>query len=193
MGKEDFKPGQTKELNPNAPDTEALTIFYETLYQQRPDSEMAQRFLVQHGLLPEDEAKKLVKVLGVKAKSSSGGGSSGGGKTKKPAADDDDDFTSKPKAKAKSKPPPKKIAQDDDSSDEEAFAKRRRPRSQPHRSGNLSRRTTIHQRMTCRSRRNKRRSDEWSAGEITPFRERGPPSWYLVLYARQCSHLYACD
>ena len=42
-------PGQTKELNPVAPDAEALKIFYKTLHEQRPNSEMAQRFLLQHG------------------------------------------------------------------------------------------------------------------------------------------------
>ena len=61
-----------QELNPTAPDTEALTTFYTTLYQQRPNSEMAAKFLLQHGLLPggEDEAKRLVKKFG-KAGSSS--------------------------------------------------------------------------------------------------------------------------
>ena len=34
---------------PTAPDTEALTTFYTTLYQQRPNSEMAAKFLLQHG------------------------------------------------------------------------------------------------------------------------------------------------
>ena len=66
MPKEDFLPGQTKELDPNGADTEALTIFYTTLYQQKPESELAAKTLLQFGLLPggEEEAKKLMKKLG---------------------------------------------------------------------------------------------------------------------------------
>jgi hypothetical protein len=126
MGKEDFLPGQTKELNPNAPDTEALVTFYETLYQQRPDSEMAARFLLQHGLLPEDEAKKLVKKFGVKK--GGGGSSSSGGAKAKPKASDDD-FQSKPKPKPK-KPPIKKLPADD-SSDEEFVEQKAKAKAKP--------------------------------------------------------------
>ena len=81
MPKEDFKPGQTKELDPNAADTEALTTFYETLYEQRPDSEMAARWLLQHGLLPEDDIAKVLKKYGKggSANSSSKGGSKSSG------------------------------------------------------------------------------------------------------------------
>ena len=60
-------PGQTKALDPNATDTDALTLFYESLHKQRPDSEMASRWLLQYGLLLEDEAAKLHKLLGGKA------------------------------------------------------------------------------------------------------------------------------
>ena len=72
MPKEDFLPGQTKELEPNAPDTEALTLFYTSLYKQRPDSEMAQKWLLQFGLLPggEAEAKQLLKKFGKVSKAS---------------------------------------------------------------------------------------------------------------------------
>lgn len=59
--------GQTKALDPNAADTDALTLFYESLHKQRPDSEMASRWLLQYGLLPEDEAAKLHTQLGGKA------------------------------------------------------------------------------------------------------------------------------
>ena len=59
-------PGQTKSLDPNAADTDALTLFYESLHKQRPDSEMASRWLLQYGLLPHDEAAKLHKELGGK-------------------------------------------------------------------------------------------------------------------------------
>ena len=57
-------PGQTKELSESDPSTEALTIFYETLHTQRPKSEMAIKWLLQHGKLPEDEAKVWAKKLG---------------------------------------------------------------------------------------------------------------------------------
>ena len=76
---EDYKPGQTKELNPNAADTEALTTFYTTLYEQKPDSKIAAEFLLRHGLLSHDEAADLNKKMGKSA-----GGSKGGGGGKKP-------------------------------------------------------------------------------------------------------------
>ena len=131
MGKQtasgdDFKPGQTKELNPTAADTEALTIFYETLYEQRPDSRMAQEFLVKHGLLGWKEAEAVNKKLGNKAAASS--------KPKPKKADDDDAFESKPKVKkgpaakapAKKEPPKKKpvVAQDDSSDVSDAEGER---------------------------------------------------------------------
>ena len=95
MPKEDFLPGQTKELDPNAADTEALTNFYQSLLRQRPESEMAQRWLLQYGLLPggEDEAKAMIKKLGQSAPSSK---PTAAKKPSKPAANDDD-FESKPK------------------------------------------------------------------------------------------------
>ena len=40
-------PGQTKMLDPGAADTDALICFYSTLHQQRPESEMASRWLLQ--------------------------------------------------------------------------------------------------------------------------------------------------
>lgn len=60
-------PGQTKSLDPNATDTDALILFYESLHKQRPDSDMARRWLMQHGLLPHEEAAKLQKELGGRA------------------------------------------------------------------------------------------------------------------------------
>ena len=71
MGKDEFKLGQTKELNPTAADSEALTTFYSTLYKQRPDSEMAARFLLQHGLLPDEDLQKVYKKYGKGAGASS--------------------------------------------------------------------------------------------------------------------------
>ena len=67
VNKEDFMPGQTKALDDKAADAEALKSFYGTLYKQRPDSEMAARWLLQHGLLEtEAEAKALAKKFGTK-------------------------------------------------------------------------------------------------------------------------------
>ena len=79
---EDYKPGQTKELNPNSADTEGLTIFYTSLYQQRPDSKMAAEFLLKHGLLEWDEAEALHKKLGKAAGAAASSKSSGGAKKK---------------------------------------------------------------------------------------------------------------
>ena len=64
-------PGQTKELDmgtANIASNEASLIFYETLHTQRPLSEMAIRWLLQHGKLPMDEAKLWSKKLGTAKK-----------------------------------------------------------------------------------------------------------------------------
>ena len=122
---DDYKPGQTKELNSNAADTEALTTFYETLYRQTPDSKMAAEFLLKHGLLEYDEADELNKKMGkVAAKSAA---SSGGSKPKAKPKATDDDFEAKPKKAPAKKAPAKKasIPKDDDSSDEEFEAKKK--------------------------------------------------------------------
>ena len=94
-----MKPGQTKTLDPNAADTESLTTFYETLYEARPDSEMAARFLVQYGLLDEDEASRLCKKYGIAKKGGKAAASSGGSKPKSKKGGDDDDFVKKPAKK----------------------------------------------------------------------------------------------
>eukprot|EP00897_Mesotaenium_endlicherianum_P006691 jgi/Mesen1/604/ME000108S10762 len=39
-----------------------LRIFYESLYEQRPDSPMAQIWMMEYGLLPEDEAQRVLKM-----------------------------------------------------------------------------------------------------------------------------------
>uniref|UniRef100_A0A7S3AI78 Uncharacterized protein n=1 Tax=Haptolina ericina TaxID=156174 RepID=A0A7S3AI78_9EUKA len=110
-------PGQTKSLDPNAADTDALTLFYESLHKQRPDSEMASRWLLQYGLLPHDEAAKLHKELGGKVTKTAAKGVSAKASSAKRKASDDDDFV------AAKKPPPKKSApkarmQPDSSEDE---------------------------------------------------------------------------
>ena len=61
-------PGQTKKLDYKAAETEAIVTFYSSLHKQRPDSEMAQRFMVQHGLLPADEALAICERLGINNK-----------------------------------------------------------------------------------------------------------------------------
>merc|ERR1719231_2051157 len=88
------------------PSSEALLIFHETLYAQRPESEMAIKWLLQHGKLPEDEAKKWAKKLGKDKKAAAVASSE-----KRKLKADDDDFAKKPAKKA------------DDSSDEEAAKK----------------------------------------------------------------------
>ena len=99
-GKYDM-PGQTKALDEKAADAEALKIFYTTLYQQRPDSEMAPRWLLQHGLLERDVAEKLCKTLKKETKGASSSGSKHAPPKKKP------------------KPPaPKRTVMYDDSSDD---------------------------------------------------------------------------
>ncbi|CAI5468809.1 unnamed protein product [Closterium sp. Yama58-4] len=59
-------PGQLREP---PEENEPLRIFYESLYNQRPDSEMAQIWMMEHGLLDEDEARR---VLVIKQKRGSG-------------------------------------------------------------------------------------------------------------------------
>jgi len=115
-------PGQTKELDLKAPDAEALKIFYTTLHSQRPESEMAIKWLLQHGLLERDEAERQSKLL-LKGK-----GKSIPAKHKA----SDKDFAELPKKKvqpakgkkpaAKAKKPPPKDKHLDSSDEEEAFA-----------------------------------------------------------------------
>jgi hypothetical protein len=52
-------------------------VFYETLYNQRPDSEMAQEWCVNYGVLSEEDAAKIYKkILKRKAAAKSVGSSS---------------------------------------------------------------------------------------------------------------------
>jgi len=74
-------------------------VFYETLLRQKPSSAMAQEWCVYNGVLPQEEAAKLNKIVlkrkgksfatvgvaGGKRKSSSSGGGQRGGKKKKKA------------------------------------------------------------------------------------------------------------
>lgn len=79
VDKSTFKKGQTKQLNPSAADTEGLTSFYTSLYKQRPESEMAARFLLQHGLLPEEDIEKTIKRFNIKGGGGASSSKSGGG------------------------------------------------------------------------------------------------------------------
>ncbi|DBA74798.1 hypothetical protein WJX79_003606 [Trebouxia sp. C0005] len=58
--KEYDKPGQTRET---PPEIDPLHKFYTTLKQQRPDSEMAKKWCLIHGLLDLEEAEQLVAEL----------------------------------------------------------------------------------------------------------------------------------
>mmetsp|Transcript_5420 Transcript_5420/g.10659 ORF Transcript_5420/g.10659 Transcript_5420/m.10659 type:complete len:180 (+) Transcript_5420:121-660(+) len=109
-------PGQTKELDmstANSASSEASLIFYETLHAQRPDSEMAIRWLLQHGKLPLDEAKLWSKKLGKDKKTTAVAASS-----KQKLKADDDDFAKRPAAKkAKKAVKPEPDSSDDDADD----------------------------------------------------------------------------
>ena len=43
------------------PDGDGTRIFYETLYTQVPTNKMAQKWLLEHGLLPVNEISKILK------------------------------------------------------------------------------------------------------------------------------------
>ncbi|DBA84694.1 TPA: hypothetical protein ACH3X1_005949 [Trebouxia sp. C0004] len=58
--KEYDRPGQTRET---PPEIDPLHKFYTTLKQQRPDSEMAKKWCLIHGLLDLEEAEQLVAEL----------------------------------------------------------------------------------------------------------------------------------
>ena len=114
LGPDDERlPGQKKKIDPNAQDGEALKLFYTTLHQQRPDSEMAQRFMMEHGLLEEAEAAAIFKKLGKPGAAKKSGGGGGAKRSKK-----DDDFADPPKKK-EPPPPKKKVTVEPDSSEEE--------------------------------------------------------------------------
>ena len=114
-------PGQTKELSETDPSSEGITIFYETLHQQRPKSEMAIKWLLQHGKLPEDEAKVWAKKLGKDKKVAAVATSE-----KRKLKADDDDFAKKPAKKA-APPAKKKPSVKPDSSDEDDFDAKKKP------------------------------------------------------------------
>ena len=88
-------------------ETDSLRKFYSSLRLQKPESEMAEMWLMEHGLLPEEEQKKAYKkMLARKGKSAP---------AKRPAS------ASKPRPPSAKKPktekPKKAVAVDDDDSD----------------------------------------------------------------------------
>jgi len=91
-------------------ETDSLRKFYSSLRVQKPESEMAEMWLMEHGLLPEEEQKKAYKkMLARKGKSAP---------AKRPAS------ASKPRPPSAKKPktekPKKAVAVDDDDSDDDA-------------------------------------------------------------------------
>ena len=113
--KSHYLAGQTKELDLKAPDAEALQIFYTSLLEEKPDSEMALKWMLQHGLHDSETAKKLAAKFGARTKSQ---GNNKKAPTKKAR---DDDFSEKKPPVKKKAAPTKKI--DPDSSDEEFIQK----------------------------------------------------------------------
>eukprot|EP00924_Labyrinthula_sp_SR-Ha-C_P007167 snap_masked-scaffold_8-processed-gene-11.6-mRNA-1 protein AED:0.06 eAED:0.06 QI:0/-1/0/1/-1/1/1/0/88 len=55
-----FKVGQKRETPPPA---SGSRVFYESLYKENPKSFMALKWVVEHGVLPEDQCKAAVKQL----------------------------------------------------------------------------------------------------------------------------------
>ena len=114
---------------------ESLRKFYTSLRKQKPESEMAEVWLMEHGLLPEDEAEKAYKRMLIRkgrsapAKKSSSGGSrpssagksssSRGGKSKTPPGKKSSAASSSAKKKLKPGVKRKAAVIDDDDSDED--------------------------------------------------------------------------
>ena len=95
-------------------ETDSLRKFYASLRAQKPESEMAEIWLMEHGLLPEEEQKKAYKkMLAKKGKSAPAKRPASASKPKPPAA-------KKPKTEAGAKTPKKAVAVDDDDSDDDA-------------------------------------------------------------------------
>ena len=108
-------PGQKRDTPEEG---DSLRKFYTSLRKQKPESEMAEVWLMEHGLLPEEEAhdayKRMLKRKGKTAPAKkSGGGSASKPRPKTPAS-------AKPKPKPKAATGAKrKIDDDDDDSDDE--------------------------------------------------------------------------
>eukprot|EP00245_Coleochaete_scutata_P004819 TRINITY_DN17857_c0_g1_i1.p1 TRINITY_DN17857_c0_g1~~TRINITY_DN17857_c0_g1_i1.p1 ORF type:complete len:266 (+),score=85.57 TRINITY_DN17857_c0_g1_i1:98-895(+) len=108
-------PGQTKEV---PEERDPMRIFYESLHTQRPDSDMALFWLMEHGLLPEEEARKALERkqkmrTGAKgaSKVSNGGASSSASPLKKTVRKVE---AAPPRSNGiKNAPPPKKVKKED--------------------------------------------------------------------------------
>ena len=90
-------------------ETDSLRKFYQSLRAQKPESEMAETWLMEHGLLPEEEQKKAHR----KGKSAPAKRPASASKPRPPAA-------KKPKTEPGSAKPKKAVAVDDDDSDDDA-------------------------------------------------------------------------
>lgn len=102
MKKEYALPGQRRDT---PPETDSLRKFYASLRTQRPDSVMAEEWLLVHGLLPAADAQRAVAAQakrrgraaaetpqkGGRGRPSAGGSAKrGGGKKRKAGSDDDE-------------------------------------------------------------------------------------------------------
>ena len=95
-------------------ETDSLRKFYTSLRMQKPESEMAEIWLMEHGLLPEEEQKKAYKkMLARKGKSAPAKRPASASKPKPPAV-------KKPKTEPGANKPKKAVAVDDDDSDDDA-------------------------------------------------------------------------
>eukprot|EP00891_Asterochloris_glomerata_P007959 jgi/Astpho2/7959/Aster-06556 len=129
-------PGQTRE----PPDeTDPLRRFYTSLLEQRPESEMSKKWLVQHGLLPEDEAQAYVDST--KAAKGSPPAKRKATPTKAPAkrpssAGKKEKAAKAAPAKRKRKEESESEDSDDDDFDEKPALKKRAPAVRPSSAGN---------------------------------------------------------
>ncbi|KAL7492487.1 hypothetical protein ACHAWT_001643 [Skeletonema menzelii] len=73
-------------------------VFYETLYNQRPDSEMAQEWCVSYGVLSDEDAAKLHKKI-LKRKAAAKSVGSGSSSSPAPKSEKKKKSSSKKKAK----------------------------------------------------------------------------------------------
>ena len=97
-------------------ETDSLRKFYQSLRAQKPESEMAETWLMEHGLPPEEEQKKAHK----KMLASRGKGKSAPAKRPVSASKPRPPAAKKPKTEPGSAKPKKAVAVDDDDSDDDA-------------------------------------------------------------------------
>ncbi|EFJ25816.1 hypothetical protein SELMODRAFT_59603, partial [Selaginella moellendorffii] len=91
-----------------------LRIFYESTREQIPTSEMAEIWLMEHGLLPEDEAKAAFDKRNQQKKSKQPSTPVKGASTSTPSEEDDEDNAPVASRGAKAKAKAKKEEESDD-------------------------------------------------------------------------------